>query len=363
MIFAESFATSALDPDLKTGLIFCGMGGPDGPEAVEPFLRNLFRDPEIFPLPGLLRPLLARLIARRRSPAVRERYAMISRKSVTPQLSATRGQARELAARLTKAGYPTVAAAAMRYWNPYPAESVADLLAEGAKQFVVVPAYPQFAGATTGSTLLFVQEALNRAAPGAPISFITDWHDLAGYAATVAAAVLKGFSPWAAESADPATCAVLYAAHSLPESFIAKGDPYLDQTRSTVRSVHALVQQMMKNRNDASWFDRTMGADTPLLAFQSRVGPIKWVGPELIAETERLAAAGCRRLFVQPVSFTCEHIETLHELDIELKHVAQQAGIQEFRRGTALNFDTAWLDGLAESLVRKVFAAKEGSYA
>jgi ferrochelatase len=107
-----------------------------------------------------------------------------------------------------------------------------------------------------------------------------------------------------------------------------------------------------------SWLDRVPGSRQPRLVFQSKVGPIRWLGPLITAEVPRLAAAGCRRLFVQPVSFTCEHIETLHELDIELNEQAGQLGIAEFRRGPALNLAPVWLDSLAEALAARAFPAE-----
>ena len=160
-----------LDPVRKTGLILCGMGGPYGPEAVEPFLSNLFQDPALLPVsrylgPGFTR-ILALLIAKFRAPAVTRRYAMISPDSATPQLQTTREQATELGRRLNEAGRPSVVGVAMRYWHPFPRETVAELLDQGAEQFLVVPAYPQYACATTGSTLKFVREGLASLAPEA----------------------------------------------------------------------------------------------------------------------------------------------------------------------------------------------------
>jgi ferrochelatase len=147
----------------------------------------------------------------------------------------------------------------------------------------------------------------------------------------------------------------------MPESFIKKGDPYLDRTWETVKAVHEVVTRVMRAAEFGPWLDVLMaGGAEPKLVFQSKVGPIKWLGPEVAAETPRLAAAGLRSLFVQPVSFTCEHIETMLELAVELKEIAENAGIVDFRRGPALNLNPAWLDGLTDLLVTEAFAPEVG---
>lgn len=354
-----------LDPARKTGLILCGMGGPDGAAAVEPFLRNLFRDPCILPVPRLLTPALSWLIARRRAPFVRERYALISPDSSTPQLQTTRDQGVELARRLAAAGLSVVDGVAMRYWHPFPDQTVAELLEMGAEQFLVVPAYPQYACATTGSTLKFVQESIDALAPGAAVHQVNDWHRLPGYVQAVADPAIAALSTWIAEDRDPRECALLYVAHSLPEKFVTQGDPYLGQVTATVQAAHKVISSRLDCREGQHFLAGLPGPDGeagPLLAFQSKVGPIKWLGPEVTAEVARLAATGCRRLFVQPVSFTCEHVETLHELDIELKGEAVRLGIEHFARGAALNLDAGWLDSLAELLLT-AFDPREESYA
>ena len=334
------------------------MGGPDGPDDVEPFLRNLFRDPRIIPIPRLLSPLLGRLIARRRAPAVRGRYAEMGLGGGSPQLATTRAQGERLAALMSDAGRPTVSAPAMRYWHPYAPEAVADLLARGAEQFLVVPMYPQYSDATNGSTLASVQEALARLAPGAPVHVVEAWHLLDGFVEALARNAADGLRRWADDGISPAACALLYAAHSLPEAFVRRGDPYLTQTRATVNAVHERVQERLADAGHAAWLSRMPGGPTPLLAFQSRVGPIKWLGPEVFAETLRLADAGCENLLVQPVSFTCEHIETLHELDIDLRRDAAAHGVRTFARGAALNLDETWLTSLAARLAGEPFAAE-----
>jgi len=355
------YSRDRLDPCQKTGLILCGMGGPDGPTAVEPFLRNLFADPQIFPLPRLVAGIVGRMIARKRAPKVRENYASISRDSVTPQLGITQRQAERVAANLSAGGRATLPGLAMRYWHPFPEQAAAELMGEGAQQFLVVPMYPQFSWATNGSTLDFVLEGLARVAPEAPVHLVPDWHLLPGYIDALARPVIRNLVRWARADKDPRQTGLFYVAHSMPETFIKKGDPYLDRTWETVRAVHGVVTKVLKAAEFGPWLDVLMaGGPEPKLVFQSKVGPITWLGPEVAEETPRLAAEGLRSLMVQPVSFTCEHIETLLELAVELKDIAHRAGIVDFKRGPALNLNDTWLDSLTALLIDEAFAPEVG---
>ena len=353
------YPKSLLDSGRTTGLILCGMGGPDGPAAVEPFLRNIFADPTIFPVPRPFGPLLGRFIAKVRAPGVRRRYLTISPDGATAQLPTTLRQGEELARRLGATGRRTVSGAAMRYWHPYPDETVTELRGRGAEQFLVVPTYPQYSRATSGSTLGFVLDSLGRLAPEAPTHVVPAWGLEPGYVTALARPAAARLATWAATGVDPACCAWLCVAHALPQKLIDGGDPYLDQTRATVSAVHAEVRQHLADLGHGDWFTAVAGGAVPLLAFQSRVGPIKWVGPEMTGVVKNLARDGCRHLHVQPVSFTCEHIETLMELDLELKKKAVRAGITEYRRGAALNLDTGWLDSMADKLASNAFATED----
>jgi len=343
----DTYRHDRLDPDLTTGLILCGMGGPDGPDAVEPFLRNLFADPAIFPLPRLLAPLVGRWIARRRAPQVRANYAAVSHTSATPQLKTTRQQAAALAARLGEHGHHTLPGVAMRYWDPFPAQTVAELTAAGARQFLVIPAYPQFSWATSGSTLDFVCAAIG---PRIPVATVPDWHLLPGYLIALAQPVIDTLTAWANAGRDPHQTGLQYVAHSLPERFIRQGDPYLDRSQATVRAVHQLVTTALGDAGHGAWLDGLhTGGDTPELVFQSKGGPMAWLGPQIAKAAPDLAAAGVRSLCVQPVSFTCEHVETLLELDRDVRAATIAAGLAEFARGPALNLNAIWLDSLSES--------------
>ncbi len=359
----NKYSRHRLDPARTTGLILCGMGGPDGPEAVEPFLCNLFADPEIFPLPRLIAGFVGRRIAKKRAPNVRANYAAISKDSVTPQLEITRRQAKVLAESLSTAGRPTLPAIGMRYWHPFPDQTATELVAAGAEQFLVVPTYPQFSWATNGSTLDFVLEGLQRIAPEAEVHVMPDWHLLPGYIETLARPVIRNLSDWARDEKNPGQTGLLYVAHSMPEKFIKKGDPYLDRTLETLAAVHEFVTKAMREAGHGAWLDALMvGGNEPKLTFQSKVGPIKWLGPEIAEETPRLAAEGLRSVFVQPISFTCEHIETMLELGIELKEIADKAGIEDFKRGPALNMNRIWLDSLADLLQEQAYTPEVGRF-
>jgi ferrochelatase len=360
MMAIHTFPQAALDPSRTTGLILCGMGGPDRPEAVQPFLRNLFADPLIFPVPRLFAGIAGRLIAWKRAPEVRERYAMISKDSSTPQLPTTWKQAAYLAEKISDTGRNTLPGVAMRYWDPFPNEAVAELMGAGARQFLIVPTYPQFSGATNGSTIRYVIDALENIVPEAPVHVVADWHLVSGFVEALARPVISQLTRWAEEKVDPGECALQYVAHSLPESFIRKGDPYLERTQATVSAVHDMVKKALDSVGNGSWLEVLDGGREPRLSFQSKVGPIAWLGPQIDEEVPRLAREGIRHLMVQPVSFTCEHIETLLELDIELKAQALELGMVEFQRGAALNLNEIWLDSLAHHLIDEAFPAEVG---
>jgi len=358
-----SYPTDRLDPARPTGLVLCGMGGPDGPEAVGPFLRNLFGDPMIFPVPAPFGPLLGGMIARLRTPAVRRRYLAIDPEGRTPQLATTMRQAEELARRLCELGLPTVPGMAMRYWHPFPEETFAALERKNVAQYLVVPTYPQYSCATNGATLGFVLDGLRAVAPDRPVHVVPSWHLQPGFVDALAAPVTATLQGWADQGLAPADAALIYVAHSLPRKLIDAGDPYLGQTRATVAAVHALVTSRLAAAGHGDWLAALPGGGGPLLAFQSRVGPVRWQGPEITGEVRRLAEHGCRHLHVQPVSFTCEHIETLMELDVELCEDAEKAGIEEYRRGPALNLDEGWLASMADELVARAYRGEVPAHA
>lgn len=361
----NSNETTALKPDLPTGLILAGMGGPDRLADIRPFLRNLFRDPAILPLPRPIASPLAAVIAAFRARAVAGKYKALwsdLKNSDQPdsQLGWTKLQAARLEKLLRDAGLNITATVAMRYWHPFSDEAVRELLACGVSQFVLVPTYPQYSQATSGSLFDELHRALTRLAPQAPVARLVDWHLLPGYLDTLASNVESVLRDWRDAGRQPAACGLLFVAHGLPERFIRAGDPYLKQTLGTLAASHALLASRLTDHRD--WWRELRGGKSPLLAFQSRLGPVRWIGPDVTAEVGRLAAEGCKYLMVQPVSFTCEHIETLHELDVELAAHAHSCGVTEFNRGPALNLDRQWLSSLAAHIAAEIFGVAIGKF-
>ncbi len=342
-----------LDAARTTGLLYLGLGGPDGPDAVAPFLRNLFADPMVLPLPGWLSGPLGRLIVRRRVDEVREKYRRLGFGGGSPQLDWSEKQAAELAGRLNDRGLDVRPAVAMRYWHPFTHEALATLREQGAEQLLVVPTYPQFSVATTGSSLVELTRVLDEIDWDPPRHVLREWPLLPGYVELLAAQAAPILAAWNDIDRGLDDAALVYTAHSLPERFPRHGDAYVRQTRATVRAVHACLRDRL---DDATIPDRlAAGGRQPLLAFQSKVGPVKWIGPPTDRTCLDLVGRGVRRLLVVPVSFNCEHIETIDELDHELGEELRAAGLLEFRRTPALNLDPRWLGSLADRLAGRAF--------
>ncbi len=356
LIREDIFPRDSLDPSLPTGLILCGMGGPDGPDAVRPFLRNLFKDPLIFSVPRLVSPLLGWAISTLRAPSVRARYQMMNAGCVSPQMETTRLQAVALARHLKSFGLVAEPGIAMRYWRPFPEQTVAELTRRGAKQFLVVPMYPQYSSATAGSTLTFVWQGIRESFPRAPIHMVTGWGLLPGFLHALAAPAVRQLAIWAEAGLPAPECGLVFVAHSLPQSLIDAGDFYQTRTLETVAAVQRMIVSSLTAAGKGSWLENLPGIADPRPAFQSKVGPIKWLGPKITDRVRDMAAGGCRRLMIQPVSFTCEHIETLIELDVELREEAAHQGITEFHRGSALNMDETWLKAMAAMLADQAFS-------
>ncbi len=314
----------------KTAVLLLQMGGPDSLDAVEPFLLNLFSDREIIKLgPSFLQPVLARWIARRRAPKVEAQYEKIGGRSPIREL--TSAQARALEERL---GDPFRCFPAMRYWRPSTIEALAAVKKAGISRIVALPLYPHYSRATTGSSINELRRVLALAGVEFDVSYIESFHDHSRYIAALARTVEEGRSFFPAEE----DVTLLFSAHSLPVSFIESGDPYLSQVEETVRLV----------------MDRFPGVRHDL-AFQSKAGPVKWLEPATEETIARLAGSGCRNLLVVPVSFVCDHIETLYEIDITYAALAREQGIVNFRRAPSLNTSPLFIDCLAD-LVRKALA-------
>ncbi len=308
---------------MTTGVVLLNMGGPQSTAAVRPFLEQLFSDPAILPLPRAVRLPLARWIARMRASRVVPRYERIGGRS--PLVEITRAQARALEQELSGGGGKWHVEPAMRYTPPRAAEALARLRERGAERLVVLPLYPQYSEATTGSSLLDLDRALTRAGMEAlPRAVVRSWHDHPGYADALAESVRETL----ADLSDPV---VLFSAHSLPERAVRRGDPYPDHVRATVEAVRERLPRVR-------W----------RLAFQSRAGPVRWIGPGVEQTLGALAREGCGAVVVVPVSFVSDHIETLYEIDVEYRALAERLGIGVFRRVPALNTRPSFIRALAD---------------
>jgi protoporphyrin/coproporphyrin ferrochelatase len=315
---------------MKLAIVLFNLGGPDCPEAVEPFLTNLFSDPAVLPLPAVVRKPLARFIARRRAPVAREIYAKIGGRS--PILAETLAQAEALTRAIAQ--HETRAFVAMRCWKPFTEEAASAVAAFDPDRIVLLPLYPQFSTTTTGSALTEWARVAKLAGIGAPTTTICCYPELPDFIAALAA----GVTDTMAGARSDISYRLLLSAHGLPKRVIARGDPYQIQVE---RTAAALVARL-------KWPDVA-------ICYQSRVGPVEWIGPATDAEIRRAGAEG-KGVVIAPIAFVSEHSETLVELDIEYARVAQAAGVPDYRRvptvGVRPQFITALAGLVLDSLNR-----------
>jgi len=332
-------ATNAAGP---LGVLLFNLGGPDDLAAVEPFLRNLFSDREIIELPfgARAQPYFAWLVAKLRGPAVRRNYASIGGGS--PQLRLTREQAGALETRLGENGGQACVAIAMRYWQPDTQAALERLERAGVRRIVTLTLYPHYSSATTGSSRRELDRTLARPQWKGKfeVSSIDSWPEEPLYLDAFADTVRQSLDGFPSESRDDVV--ILFSAHGLPQRFIDRGDPYVDQTQATRRGV--LERLALPNRQE--------------LAFQSRTGPVKWIGPGTGQVLRKLGREGVKRVLVVPLSFVTDHIETLYEVDQLFAEDARATGITDYRRSPALNSNPTFIEALARLVERQV--AHEG---
>ncbi|MDB5735509.1 MAG: ferrochelatase [Alphaproteobacteria bacterium] len=320
---------------MKIAVILFNLGGPDSPEAVEPFLRNLFSDPAIIDLPAIIRLPLARFIAKRRAPIAREIYNHIGGKS--PIFEETRKQADALEKALSVDGVEAKAFVAMRCWHPF-----SDGAARAAKAFnpdkiVLLPLYPQYSTSTTASSVKEWARAAKAAKLTAPTSRVCCYPWEAGFVAASVAHIRA-----AMENA-PAGVSyrLLLSAHGLPKRMITKGDPYQWQVEQSAKAIIKVLD---------------MPQLEPVVCYQSKVGRLEWIGPATDAEIRRAGADG-KGVIAVPIAFVSEHSETLVELDIEYRKLAAESGVPDYRRAATVGAHSDFILGLA-GLVRR---AAEGN--
>lgn len=312
---------------MKIAIILFNLGGPDSLEAVQPFLRNLFSDPAIIGLPGWLRLPLARFIAHRRTPKARGIYEQIGGGS--PILGQTEAQARALEEALGGEhewrGY-----VCMRYWHPMTERVVQSVKRFAPDRIVLLPLYPQYSTTTTASSFAAWKKAVTFRTPTVEVeSYPTE----PGFIRASVELVRQGLA-----EVGNVPRRVLFSAHGLPEKVIQRGDPYQSQVEETAATI-------AEHLDGVDWS----------VCYQSRVGPLKWIGPSTESEIHRAASDG-KSIVLYPLSFVSEHSETLVEIEIEYRHLAAERGVPHFVRVDTVGASPCFIEGLA-SLVRSVRVA------
>ena len=323
----------------RVGIVLFQLGGPDSLSTVEPFLRNLFLDPDIIPLGPLnfLRRPLARYIAKKRTPAVAERYSDIGHRS--PIAILTERQRTRLVAALQPYLDPVVVTA-MRYWKPCTEDAVSALQQAGRlDELVLLPLYPHYSYATTLSSLKEWRRVYGEPVDTLPERSIECFHDHPLYIE----AIVQNIGKCLRQFPDASRIHLLFSAHGIPLSLVEKGDPYPKHVIETVRLVNELGAKKYPN-----W------PGTQLLCFQSKVGPAKWLEPSFVDTLHSLGHSGVKEVMVVPISFVTEHIETLHEINIEGRHDAKKSGIERFRMMPALGDSSLFIAALKDLVLRAV---------
>ncbi|HEU0071087.1 MAG TPA: ferrochelatase [Alphaproteobacteria bacterium] len=310
---------------MKTAVVLFNLGGPDSLDAVQPFLRNLFSDPAIISLPNPLRWLIAKLISSRRAKTAQAIYARIGGKSPLREL--TDEQARALEIQL---GADHRVFVAMRYWHPFADETANAVKAYAPDKIVLLPLYPQYSGTTTGSSFKDWHRAAESTGMNVPTVQVRDYPDHAGYVAALAAQLRSALNT----AREKGPFRLLFSAHGLPKKVIDAGDPYQAQIERTAAAVVAAL------RADAQGLDWRV-------CYQSRVGPLEWIGPATDDEIKR-AGEEALGLVVLPIAFVSEHSETLVELDIEYRELADHHGVPFYIRVPALGTDAGFIAALAD---------------
>jgi ferrochelatase len=318
------------------------LGGPDSLDAIEPFLYNLFCDPDIidFPFARLAREPLARLISSRRAGKVRKHYQEIGGKS--PIGEATARQARALESELSRLLVARVVVA-MRYWHPLTDAAIRELTAFAPEEIVLLPLYPQYSATTTGSSLNEWERQFPRQQT-ATVHTVRDFYDHPLYLDALVERIEQGlgrfrrFNGHAARV--PSDVHLLFSAHSIPASVIARGDPYQIQIEATVKAV----------------IERGRWANPHTLCYQSRSGPGRWLQPFIYESLQEIVARGAERVLVVPIAFVSDHVETLHEINIEARELAANLGFQQFETMEGLNDSPRFIAALADLVLRKLGA-------
>ncbi len=314
----------------RVGVLLLNLGGPDKIEDVRPFLYNLFSDPEIIRLPiSSLQKPLAWLISTLRAEKSQQNYLEIGGGS--PLRRITEAQAQALEEQLSAAGTDARVYVGMRYWHPFTEEAIFKIKRDRISELVILPLYPQFSISTSGSSFR-VLEQMWREDPAMRIvkyKIVPSWYDNPGYLEAMADLIRQELEHYS----NPHEVHIFFSAHGVPQSYVTEaGDPYQYE-------IEQCTQKIME----------TLDRPNPYtLAYQSRVGPVEWLKPYTEEALEELGQQGVKDLLVVPISFVSEHIETLQEIDIEYREVAENAGIENFGRVPSLNTHPTFIKALAD---------------
>jgi ferrochelatase len=317
----------------RVGVLLLNLGGPDTLEDVGPFLFNLFSDPEIIrlPFPWLQRPL-AWFISSRRTKTSQENYRQIGGGSPLRQITEAQGEA--LKQQLEDMGNAANIYVGMRYWHPFTEEAIAKIKRDGIEHLVILPLYPQFSISTSGSSFRLLEKLWQEDAKLNELKYtvIASWYKQPGYLQAMAELIAQELDQFP----NPDEVQIFFSAHGVPKSYVKEaGDPYQQE----IEECTYLIMQTLNRPNPYT------------LAYQSRVGPVEWLQPYTEDALEELGKKNVKDIVVVPISFVSEHIETLQEIDIEYREVAEEAGIHNFRRVPALNTHPTFIKALADLVV------------
>ena len=317
----------------RVGVLLLNLGGPEQLEDVRPFLYNLFSDPEIIrlPIPWLQKPL-AWMIANSRAKTSQENYKQIGGGS--PLRRITEEQAQALQEELRQKGQDAQVYIGMRYWYPFTEEAIARIKRDGIQELVILPLYPQFSISTSGSSFRLLDQVWQNDPSLNEIDYtvIPSWYNRPGYLRAMADLIAQQLDQYE----NPNDVHLFFSAHGVPVSYVEEaGDPY----QREIEECTALILKTLNRPN----------AHT--LAYQSRVGPVEWLKPYTEDAIAELASQNIQNLLVVPISFVSEHIETLQEIDIEYREVAEEAGIHNFQRVPALNTHPIFIADLADMVM------------
>ncbi len=316
----------------RIAIVLLNLAGPDQPSAIYPFLLNLFKDPAILRVPFFVRAIPARIHGRARKKPASAHYGVLCGKA--PPLELTVEQANALEAALPE--LEAKCFIAMRYWHPFSEQAVREVKAWDPDEVILLPLYPQYSTTTTGSSFTAWREAAAAAGLVKPTTSLCCYHSDPGFVAATAAIVKRNFEAARAGLDKAIPLRVLFSAHGLPESIVKAGDPYQHQIE---RTVAAVIRQMALPELDA------------VICYQSRATPQKWITPSTDEEVIR-AGAEKVALLVVPIAFVSEHSETLVELDVEYRHLADKHGVPAYLRVPTQNADAGFIAALAD-LVRR----------